>query len=1340
MSREFSKKKITTKCAIMGNVCSSGQSKKKDSLSEKSDDSYGTEKDCNKQEFDEQKLAPLADPEMSDIAKSKTIAGEVLMNKESAMPPSTNKIQENAPQIMSDTPKSIINTTQNKELRNGLEHKATVPHYLLTLQGKSLIGRNIERNKKIVVYVLSDNNPEYKKHMGVIYSLQKQLLKKCQEKGFEFLISNLHSTDVVDPAKNLILTKTTRWTHSPLEAQGGHEEAANCLSEINRHSSTAYVIPILLLGSSLGPTMLPLTIESQDFTQVLVTATDEEKCLLEKWYIIDNCYQPMCHRLNTELCTESSSPLDNELNNLFEILLRLFSDDLKDSYMSTIVEQEINNTVFMSQELAKRCIWIHDTEMSCFNGPNVTTAYDKEVNRRMSRLYEDLKAHLSERNMIRISQSMAISDEELAIVIENLIQKCIDCIFEEHTAKSTMSKNTNGVDHVLLEEIELIGHYSNILAQNSPNFEIMNDIKRYIKDNTSHPLIVSGPSGCGKSVFISKIVENIFKWKPETNLVLRYANLAARSSDIVLLLGSLACQLSVLAYGRQIRANHTLEEYAEIIRDIILQNKCSFVLILDSVDDIMDEVNVDWLPLNLNGTCKVILTLTENEEKNPIIQILEDKGIPSKCFIKMKQFSTRQWQDVLSTGGGDYYAANGAIKIPQEWKILNGKTPFHAKSLWWLAWLGHSSIIMTNIKEMMETILQVIESKFSNDNAEILMLILAVSQWGIRECDCIDIFQKTIQTDSKAAFRIWSRFCWLMGPMLITIRNIRIADKQLRHAILSKYQHKHAQIHQIIRDFYDRQDACFQHSKESNPIYNTEKFLKLPYHHFYSIMEDHTGTNKIDILVHCFYFTELQWMANKVHATGVENLMSDVLICEHFVKTSVRSYIHIQMLKTFLCQYMHELNYDGFQFYTLFKFYLKSRIREDPSVNDDQIIRSWLEATNELEIPFLDIINKSFGEEVKSQRKSFDALVNLPHQGFFIASISTEREEICVWDIRKCTRVRVLNGISQPTAICPFGAYDAAVLCRREIKVINLDEGKFKVTLKGVMNQKMPFFGLHDQKHLVCLSRNRMYVNLMNLESGDCITTFKAGEDRFLNSLLVSGDGRILVCGDETQKPFPLLVWHLSQRKLLYDLRIPHHDFLTALSAITHEGSYVCVVAKELNEPTPNFIVVYDLQSGTLFKKWKPTCDTTSLAISQTNACVIAGLENAKILIWDLVTGNCRATLNGHNAPVTLLKLDPMCKVLMSTDKEGRDNALRLWELQTGKSLGVFKPPATISACEILPNCTYVAVALADRSELLTLALNNFALNLTPDDSLYVQYGNQDNQNKIFQLNLDKTV
>ncbi|KAJ8971121.1 hypothetical protein NQ317_007670 [Molorchus minor] len=31
----------------------------------------------------------------------------------------------------------------------------------------------------------------------------------------------------------------------------------------------------------------------------------------------------------------------------------------------------------------------------------------------------------------------------------------------------------------------------------------------------------------------------------------------------------------------------------------------------------------------------------------------------------------------------------------------------------------------------------------------------------------------------------------------------------------------------------------------------------------------------------------------------------------------------------------------------------------------------------------------------------------------------------------------------------------------------------------------MPYYGLHDQSHLVALSRNRMYINLMNLETDD---------------------------------------------------------------------------------------------------------------------------------------------------------------------------------------------------------------------------------------------------------------
>jgi hypothetical protein len=43
--------------------------------------------------------------------------------------------------------------------------------------------------------------------------------------------------------------------------------------------------------------------------------------------------------------------------------------------------------------------------------------------------------------------------------------------------------------------------------------------------------------------------------------------------------------------------------------------------------------------------------------------------------------------------------------------------------------------------------------------------------------------------------------------------------------------------------------------------------------------------------------------------------------------------------------------------------------------------------------------------------------------------------------------VRTLNGVPQPSGgVCPVGDYDLAVLCKREIRILDLNEGKFKVS------------------------------------------------------------------------------------------------------------------------------------------------------------------------------------------------------------------------------------------------------------------------------------------------------
>lgn len=102
-----------------------------------------------------------------------------------------------------------------------------------------------------------------------------------------------------------------------------------------------------------------------------------------------------------------------------------------------------------------------------------------------------------------------------------------------------------------------------------------------------------------------------------------------------------------------------------------------------------------------------------------------------------------------------------------------------------------------------------------------------------------------------------------------------------------------------------------------------------------------------------------------------------------------------------------------------------------------------------------------------------DLIVRIRDYPDYVVAVSTAKEEIAVWDILRCERVRVLRGVPQPLSLQPVDASRCIVLCQRELRIYDLDACTLLAKLKGVMNQKMPYFGLHDQSHLVALSRNR---------------------------------------------------------------------------------------------------------------------------------------------------------------------------------------------------------------------------------------------------------------------------
>lgn len=256
----------------------------------------------------------------------------------------------------------------------------------------------------------------------------------------------------------------------------------------------------------------------------------------------------------------------------------------------------------------------------------------------------------------------------------------------------------------------------------------------------------------------------------------------------------------------------------------------------------------------------------------------------------------------------------------------------------------------------------------------------------------------------------------------------------------------------------------------------------MPLHQFALTIEDNNkGPNTelaIDGLLNSVYLSDLQWIADKVQALGPTHLLHDILVAEDFLKTkdhnqSRRMYLHIEFLKRFLQFYHSTLNYDGQQFLTLFKYHLQKYFVSDAvhypkdhyfhfdveELKGNGRICAWLDFVNKIQGPLLEIISSNFNitnedsdaavvkDPVETAISHYDALVYLPHKGNFVASISHLHEEISIWNVASCQRVRLLQGVPQPIAMCPFGMYDAAVLCRREIKTFNLDEGQLKVRL-----------------------------------------------------------------------------------------------------------------------------------------------------------------------------------------------------------------------------------------------------------------------------------------------------
>ena len=202
----------------------------------------------------------------------------------------------------------------------------------------------------------------------------------------------------------------------------------------------------------------------------------------------------------------------------------------------------------------------------------------------------------------------------------------------------------------------------------------------------------------------------------------------------------------------------------------------------------------------------------------------------------------------------------------------------------------------------------------------------------------------------------------------------------------------------------------------------------------------------------------------------------------------------------------------------------------------------------------------------------------------YVITFSKVKNEIKIWNVKTLNIVRTIKLNKSPKDIRFIDSYKCVLLVDRNLHLFDLNKCEQLNDLRTMLDKSMQYFELHDENTIVFLDRNRLSVTMMKLPSRNENQPkieatqqetvdqarkvkpkqhqFKAGEDRFMNSLMVSKNGKIMVCGDETQKPFPLIVWNLFEQKLIFDFRKPNHEFETSIQSITTSGKYVICANK----------------------------------------------------------------------------------------------------------------------------------------------------------------------------------
>lgn len=878
----------------------------------------------------------------------------------------------------------------------------------------------------------------------------------------------------------------------------------------------------------------------------------DQNAIPPSYFLLPICeYIPSILSDSTEKRQEGINLWNLEAEQMQNALKDVFSKDdesISSKYSSTIIEDEINFILFDQPSLAKRSLLVQKNGSESSAKSANKSSFDEKQENRLEQLKVVLDDNLPDsqkihfvvdlpEDKIKQSKNDKYLNEFCGKVHENL-KKLIENVIDEEVQIESQLVNP-GIDINLLFELTNQAIFCNSSTSNSnvfiSNQELLNQIHLYLCSEVRLPLIIHGNFGCGKSYLLSKVSQEASNWLPNFSIIYRFASISAESLTEMQVIRSI-CEQMCFLYGEHVSlASQILVNHIKTVNQLFAKvcPERPLIILIDGLDQV-GPCQLDWIPNELPPNLKLVLSFYDESTE---LQLMKNRFTNPECYIEYPKLKSQESLEIIEK----ILSSKNRTVTDAQRKLLSlciydSPSPLYAQILGHQATAWHSIkspdelAIKRSLDGLILSLFFYIETLIGKNILAYILGSLSTSKYGLSENEILDIlsyddslldrvfaYNKSLISYKRFPYSIWIKakkyleivlMTRLIGSQhVITFKNNLF--KKLSYQYLNSHKENVSKYSNALVNYF--KGICLDKKKD---WYNRQESIERNITYQPGVWVSKRKVDELPILLLSNsnqaisakdeYLLNSEWLYYKFCGSDLVHFIDEIkfYLLEHDIDKH-----ELDLLVKVLCTSSYPLRYDGSQIFTQLYTRLWGFFNDDsknkskfPKIHNIFIksskpfITSLLPLNTHILKPVNDDTltpSPSTPQELVSKLSSYTKLFTIKDDNCHLIAISTESNELTVWNIYQENNVRTLKGVNQPRDVKMIDRHRALVLCNRELKVYNLNTGTLDCKLKGVMNQKMPYFGLHDENCVVALSRNRMYVNLMNLTTGVCLKTFK---------------------------------------------------------------------------------------------------------------------------------------------------------------------------------------------------------------------------------------------------------